>query len=141
VRVVIGLTMAALMAAGCVGMSSGERSVFGGGAMGAAGGAAGGAIAGDAGLGAAIGAMVGMVGGAISHAHAQQTDAASQKAVATARPAAAPPQVGTLVPALPAGCTAVVVREVQHFNCQGVFYRPTNVGTKVFYEVVPQPPA
>jgi hypothetical protein len=110
--------------------------------MGAAGGAAGGAIAGNAGLGAAIGAMVGMVGGAIAHQHAQQTEAAYQKGAATARPAAAaPPQVGTLVPALPPGCTAVVIREVQHFNCQGVFYRPTNVGTKVFYEVVPQPPA
>jgi hypothetical protein len=142
-RVVIGFAVAVLAATGCVGMSSGERSVFGGGAMGAAGGAAGGAIAGDAGLGAAIGAMVGMVGGAVAHQHAQQGSAAHPTGAATAPPAGAatPLQIGTLVPALPAGCTPLMVQQVQHFNCQGVFYRPTNVGTKVFYEVVAQPPA
>lgn len=57
--------IAVLFLAGCSNMTTSEKRVLGGTALGAAGGAALGSISGHAGTGALIGAGVGAVGGAL----------------------------------------------------------------------------
>lgn len=46
---------------------------------------------------------------------------------------------GTLVNALPAGCSKMVVGGVEYHNCAGVYYRPYYQGNQVVYEVVEKP--
>ena len=72
-------------------------------------------------------------------AAAQQQAAAAQKqAAAAAAPppaaaAGAPLPVGTVVPALPAGCTSTPVGGVEYYYCGGNFYRAVFQGTQLVY--------
>ena len=58
-------------------------------------------------------------------------------------PPAAPPvatvPVGTVVQALPAGCTSVVVGGVNYSDCGGVFYKTAFQGNNLVYVVVEKP--
>ena len=47
--------------------------------------------------------------------------------------------IGTVVPALPAGCSSVAVQGVNYFNCAGVYYMPSFQGTNLVYVVVEKP--
>lgn len=47
--------------------------------------------------------------------------------------------IGTVVPALPSGCTSVAVQGVNYFNCAGVYYMPSFQGTNLVYVVVEKP--
>jgi hypothetical protein len=76
------------------------------------------------------------------------TAAASATAAAASAPQpAAPPAassasavpIGTVVQALPAGCTAVVVNGVSYSDCKGVFYKAAFQGNNLVYVVVPKP--
>ena len=94
----------------------------------------GGAVAGAAVAGLAVGAVAG----------AAAASAARPPAVVYTTPPvvyAAPPPlvVGTVVYALPAGCSAAVVNGIQYFNCGGGFYQPVYQGGGVAYQVVPAP--
>jgi hypothetical protein len=73
-------------------------------------------------------------------AQQQQATAQQQAAVAQqqARPAGAPP-IGTVMPALPAGCASVVVNNVSYSDCGGVFYKPAMQGNNLVYLVVEKP--
>ena len=70
---------AALVLAGCAGMTSTQKNVLGGGVIGTAGGAAIGAMAGNAGMGAAIGAGAGVLGGLLYDAHEKSNQRAYQQ--------------------------------------------------------------
>ena len=63
--------------------------------------------------------------------------------VVTPPPAAAPPvttvPVGTVVQALPAGCTSVTVGGVNYSDCGGVFYKTAFQGSNLVYVVVDKP--
>ena len=94
----------------------------------------GGAVAGAAVAGVAVGAVAG----------AAPASAARPPAVVYTTPPvvyAAPPPlvVGTVVYALPAGCSAAVVNGIQYFNCGGGFYQPVYQGGGVAYQVIPAP--
>jgi hypothetical protein len=69
------------------------------------------------------GAAVGAVAGAIV------ADAASPDTVV----------VGTMVPALPGGCTEVASGSTVVYDCSGVYYQPQYSGTSVQYVVVTGP--
>src|SRR5262245_21746719 len=43
--------------------------------------------------------------------------------------------VGTVVPALPGGCTTVQVNGVTYHQCSGVYYRPYYQGDTLVYQV------
>ena len=47
--------------------------------------------------------------------------------------------IGTIVQALPSGCTSVPVQGVNYFNCAGVYYMPSFQGTNLVYVVVEKP--
>ena len=47
--------------------------------------------------------------------------------------------IGTVVPALPSGCSSVAVQGVNYFNCAGVYYMPSFQGTNLVYVVVEKP--
>jgi hypothetical protein len=53
--------------------------------------------------------------------------------------AAAAYAAGSVVYALPVGCVEEVVGGVSYWNCSGVWYRPSFVGTDIAYVVVPAP--
>jgi hypothetical protein len=71
---------------------------------------------------------------------------ASGAAAATAAPAPAAPApaavsalpIGTIVSALPSGCSAITMSGVQYNNCGGVYYRSAFQGNNLVY-VVSQP--
>jgi hypothetical protein len=76
------------------------------------------------------------------------TAAASATAAAASAPQpAAPPAstgpsaipIGTVVQALPSGCTSVVVNGVSYSDCRGVFYKAAFQGNNLVYVVVPKP--
>lgn len=80
----------------------------------------------------------------------QQAAAAQQQAAAAEQEAAAAKQqasaqvssgvpVGTVVQALPAGCTAVTVSGVQYQDCSGSFYKAAFQGNNLVYVVVEKP--
>ncbi len=46
---------------------------------------------------------------------------------------------GTLVNALPAGCSKMVVGGVEYHNCNRAYYRPYYQGNQVVYELVEKP--
>ena len=69
---------AALLLAGCTGMTDTQQRTLTGGLGGAAGGAAIGAIAGNAGMGAAIGAGAGLLGGFLFDQHQKSKEDAYQ---------------------------------------------------------------
>ncbi len=66
-------------------------------------------------------------------ASAQQAAAAQQQAQVAGSPA-----IGTVVPALPAGCMAAPVGGVQYYKCGGVYYRAAFQGNNLVY-VIAQP--
>src|SRR3990170_3520562 len=47
--------------------------------------------------------------------------------------------IGTVVPALPAGCSSVTVQGANYFNCAGVYYMPSFQGNNLIYVVVDKP--
>jgi hypothetical protein len=73
---------------------------------------------------------------AAASASAAQASAA-QAAAAAPAPSGAPP-AGTVVTALPGGCTQVQVNGVAYSNCGGVYYRAAFQGENLVY-VVQQP--
>jgi hypothetical protein len=93
--------------------------------------------------------VVGSAASAQVAAANQQAAAAQQQAAAAEQEAAAAQQqaaqsgaavpVGTVVPALPGGCTSVVVNNANYFNCAGVYYKAAFQGNNLVYAVVPQP--
>ena len=73
-------------------------------------------------------------------AAAQQQAAAAQQETTPAAPAAAPPPasgkplpLGTVVSALPAGCTPTPVGGVEYYYCAGNFYRAVFQGNQLVY--------
>jgi hypothetical protein len=90
------------------------------------------------------GAVIGSTAGAASEAAAmshqqpatQQTAPAPQQAAPAAPPPAAtgkPLPLGTVVSALPAGCTSTPVGGVEYYYCGGNFYRAVFQGNKLVY--------
>ena len=47
--------------------------------------------------------------------------------------------IGTVIQALPAGCSSVTVQGANYFNCAGVYYKPSFQGTNLVYVVVEKP--
>jgi hypothetical protein len=75
-------------------------------------------------------------------ATAQQQQAVAQQQATTARQQAAAaggaPAVGTIVAALPAGCTGTAKGGVEYYQCGSVYYRAAFQGNNLIY-VVQQP--
>ena len=80
----------------------------------------------------------------------QAAVATTAAATATAAAATAPPPppqpstvsavpIGTVVQALPAGCTSVAVSGVNYYDCGGVFYKAAFQGNNLVYVVVQKP--
>ena len=93
------------------------------------------------------GVIVGSTMGAASEAAAMshQQAAPAQQQVAPAAPAAPPPAaagkplpLGTVVSALPPGCTSTPVGGVEYYYCGGNFYRAVFQGNELVY-VTAQP--
>jgi len=67
----------------------------------------------------------------------QEAAAAKQQAAATtpapAAPAGQPLPLGTVVPALPGGCTSTPVGGVEYYYCGGNFYRAVFQGNRLVY--------
>jgi hypothetical protein len=93
------------------------------------------------------GVIVGSTVGAASEAAAMshQQAAPAQQQAAPAAPSAPPPAaagkplpLGTVVSALPAGCTSTPVGGVEYYYCGGNFYRATFQGNSLVY-VTAQP--
>jgi len=63
--------------------------------------------------------------------------------VVTSPPPAAPTAtavpIGTVMPALPAGCTSITVGGVNYSDCGGVFYKAAFQGNNLVYVVVEKP--
>jgi len=71
-------------------------------------------------------------------ATAQQQSATAQQQAAAAPPPASPPSgqalpLGTVVPALPSGCTQTVVSGVQYSKCGADYYRAVFQGDQLVY--------
>jgi len=66
---------------------------------------------------------------------AQQQAAQQQQAAAPAPQQPAAPPKGSVVTALPAGCTSMDVDGVNMFNCGGVMYQPTFQSNNLVYVV------
>jgi hypothetical protein len=76
------------------------------------------------------------------------TTAATATAASAPKPAAPPPAaapavsavpIGTVVQALPAGCTSVAVGGVNYSDCGGVFYKAAFQGNNLVYVSVEKP--
>jgi hypothetical protein len=79
--------------------------------------------------GAAVaGAMVGAAAASTAYASAAPP-------VYYAAPATYTPVVGTVVAALPPGCSSMSVNGVSYMNCAGVFYLPFYSGGALMYQV------
>jgi hypothetical protein len=86
-----------------------------------------------------------VVGASVAHAEDASAQKSQQAAAAPPPPAAAPPPppppaavgqplpVGTVVSALPAGCTSTPVGGVDYFYCGGNFYRAVFQGNNLVY--------
>jgi hypothetical protein len=83
-------------------------------------------------------AVVSYSAGAATASAATAAAARSQQEATAARSASAVP-VGTIVQALPAGCTAVTVGGTQYQECGGSFYRAAFQGNNLVYVVVEKP--
>lgn len=69
-----------------------------------------------------------------------EADAAKQQAAATPPPpAAAPLPIGTVVTALPEGCTATTSEGVEYYKCGSDYYRAAFQGSQLVY-VTAAPP-
>ncbi len=81
--------------------------------------------------GAAIGGA--MVGAAVASAAAPVYVAPAP--VYYAAPVAYAPAVGTVVAALPPGCSSMSIGGISYMNCAGVFYMPFYSGGALMYQV------
>ena len=72
---------------------------------------------------------------AANTAAAQAAAANAAAAAAAAQQAAAGLPIGTMVPALPPGCTSTVIGGVNYFQCGGVYYRAGFQGNNIVYIV------
>ena len=80
--------------------------------------------------------VVGSAASAQTAAAQQQTAAAQQQPAAVAPPPAAagkPLPLGTVVSALPPGCTSTPVGGVEYYYCSGNFYRTMFQGNTLVY--------
>jgi hypothetical protein len=90
------------------------------------------------------GVIVGSTMGAASEAAAMSYQQAAPQQPAPAQQQAAPPPaatgkplpLGTVVSALPAGCTSTPVGGVEYYYCGGNFYRAVFQGNKLVYVTV-----
>lgn len=80
--------------------------------------------------------VVGSAAATQTAAAQQQTAAAQQQAASQSAPIV---PVGTVVQALPGGCTAVTVSGKSYSDCGGVFYQAAYQGNKLVYVVVDKP--
>lgn len=71
---------------------------------------------------------------AAAEAAAAEAEAANAAAQA-AQPAAAALPTGTVVSALPSGCTSTVIDGGSYFNCAGTIYKPTFKSNNLVYVV------
>jgi hypothetical protein len=69
----------------------------------------------------------------------QQAATAQQQAAVAQQQAAAAPAVGSVVAALPAGCTPTPKGGIEYQRCGNVWYRAAFQGNNLVYAVVPQP--
>ena len=67
----------------------------------------------------------------------QEAAAAQQQAAAAQSPSGVP--IGTVVSALPAGCTKVTVGGTEYQDCSGSFYKAAFQGNNLVYVVVEKP--
>jgi hypothetical protein len=65
--------------------------------------------------------------------------AAATRPATTSTVVVAAPAVGTIVQALPGGCTSINSGGVVMYNCSNVYYRPFYQGTTLVYQVVTYP--
>jgi hypothetical protein len=72
---------------------------------------------------------------AANTAAAQAAAANAAAAAAAAQQAAAGLPIGTMVSALPPGCTSTVIAGVNYFQCGGVYYRAGFQGNNIVYIV------
>ena len=91
-------------------------------------------------VGYSAGAAAASSAAASQAAVSAQQQAAAQQQPAPAAPAAPPPAtagkplpLGTVVSALPAGCTATPVGGVEYYYCGGNFYRAVFQGNQLVY--------
>ena len=90
--------------------------------------------------GVIIGSTMGAASEAAAMSHQQPAPAQQQAAPAAPPPAATgkPLPLGTVVSALPAGCTSTPVGGVEYYYCGGNFYRAVFQGNSLVY-VTAQP--
>lgn len=72
-------------------------------------------------------------------ATAQQQSATAQQQAAAAAAAGKPLPLGTVVAALPLGCTSTPVGGVEHYYCGANFYRAAFQGNNLVYVTTAQP--
>lgn len=72
-------------------------------------------------------------------ATAQQQSATAQQQAAAAAAAGKPLPLGTVVAALPPGCTSTPVGGVEHYYCGANFYRAAFQGNNLVYVTTAQP--
>ncbi|HEX5640294.1 MAG TPA: hypothetical protein VFX81_10900 [Burkholderiaceae bacterium] len=72
-------------------------------------------------------------------ATAQQQAATAQQQAAAQQAAGGAPAIGTVVPALPSGCTTEPHGEVQYYRCGNVYYRAAFQSNNLVYVVQPKP--
>jgi nucleoid-associated protein YgaU len=76
---------------------------------------------------------------ATTAAAAATASAAAAASAPPAAPAASAVPIGTVVQALPPGCTSMVVNGVSYSSCGGSFYKAAFEGNNLVYVVVPKP--
>ena len=72
-------------------------------------------------------------------ATAQQQAATAQQLAAAQQNAGGAPAIGTVVPALPSGCTPEPRGDVQYYRCGDVYYRAAFQSNNLVYVVQPKP--
>jgi hypothetical protein len=72
---------------------------------------------------------------ASASAASAQAAAAQAAAAKPPPPAAGPLPVGTVVPALPAGCVSAPISGVEYYLCNGTYYRAAFQGNNLMYVV------
>ena len=83
--------------------------------------------------GVIIGSTVGAASEAAAISHQQAAPAQQQATPAAPAPAGKPLPLGTVVSALPGGCTSTPVGGVEYYYCGGNFYRAVFQGNKLVY--------
>jgi hypothetical protein len=70
---------------------------------------------------------------AASSAAAADAEAAAASAAAQSQPAAAPLPAGSVVTALPSGCSSMTIDGGSYFNCGGTIFKPTFQSNNLVY--------